>query len=331
MSRSVLVTGAAGFIGAHVARHCVELGFHVVGLDDLSAGFRSNMPESVEFVQGSINDPALIARLFEQHHFRFVYHLAGYEAAGLSHFIRRLNYQTNVLGSVNLINEAVKHEIECFVYASSITVYGAGRTPMTEDQPLIPKDPCGISKYTVELDLRAAHEAFGLSYIVFRMHNVYGELQNIGDRHRNVIGIFMNQVMENHPMTIFGDGTQTRAFTHVDDVAPTMARAPSVESAYNQVFNIGADRAYSVLEAAREVARAFNVQPRVENVPARYEVNHAFCKHDKLSRHFGAALPLSLEQGVARMAQWAKRQGPAPQVKFADFEIRKGLPPSWDV
>lgn len=331
MSRTVLVTGAAGFIGAHVARHCLALGHHVVGLDDLSGGFRENVPPQVEFVEGSITDVALVTRLFEQHRFDYVYHLAAYAAEGLSHFIRRYNYQTNLIGSINLINEAVKHEVSCFVFASSIAVYGAGQTPMTEELTPKPEDPYGISKYAVELDLKAAHEMFGLPFIVFRPHNVYGELQNIADRYRNVIGIFMNQVMQDQPMTIFGDGTQTRAFSHIDDVAPIIARSTDVTSAYNEVFNVGADRPYSVSELANQVARAFGKQPNVKHLDARNEVVHAFSNHAKVTKHFGASTPVTLEQGIGRMAEWVKKHGPATPVVFSNIEIRKNLPPSWNV
>lgn len=331
MSRTVLVTGAAGFIGAHVARHCASLGHHVVALDDLSGGFRENVPKGVELIEGSITDVALVARLFEQHRFDYVYHLAAYAAEGLSHFIRRYNYQNNLIGSINLINESVKHEVSCFVFTSSIAVYGAGQTPMSEALVPAPEDPYGISKYAVELDLRAAHEMFGLPYIVFRPHNVYGELQNIADRYRNVIGIFMNQVMQSQPMTIFGDGSQTRAFSHVDDVAPIIARAPEVASAYNQVFNVGADRPYSVLSLAHEVARAFGVAPNVKHLEARNEVVHAFSNHDKVAKHFGAQTHIELEAGITRMADWVRRRGPTTPVIFKDIEVRKNLPASWNV
>src|SRR5262245_23313155 len=189
MNERVLVTGAAGFIVAHVARHCGSLGMRVVGLDDLSGGFADNVPAGVEFVRGSVTDAALVARLFETHRFTYVYHLAAYAAEGLSHFIRRYNYETNLIGSINLINESVKHDVSCFVFTSSIAVYGANQTPMTEELIPRPEDPYGISKYSVELDLQAAHEMFGLRYVIFRPHNVYGELQNIADRYRNVIGI----------------------------------------------------------------------------------------------------------------------------------------------
>ncbi len=331
MPDTVLVTGAAGFIGSHVAERCLAQGMNVVGLDDLSGGFVENVPAGTCFVRCSVGDVESVARLFDEHRFRYVYHLAAYAAEGLSHFIRRFNYENNLVGTMNLVNQAVLHETECFVFTSSIAVYGAGQTPMTEELTPQPEDPYGIAKYAAELDLRAAHEMFGLAYVVFRPHNVYGERQNIADRYRNVIGIFMNQVMQGQPMTIFGDGTQTRAFSHVDDVAPVIAGAPLVPEARNQVFNIGADRPYSVNELATEVARAFGVEADVKHLPARNEVLHAFSDHGKVARCFGARRPVELREGISRMADWARRRGPTPPSFFREIEVRKRLPPSWDV
>jgi len=303
----------------------------VVGLDDLSGGFADNVPAGVEFVRGSVTDAALVARLFETHRFTYVYHLAAYAAEGLSHFIRRYNYETNLIGSINLINESVKHDVSCFVFTSSIAVYGANQTPMTEELIPRPEDPYGISKYSVELDLQAAHEMFGLRYVIFRPHNVYGELQNITDRYRNVIGIFMNQVMHGQPMTIFGDGLQTRAFTHIDDVAPIIARSPRVPAAIDQVFNVGADTPYAVLQLSTEIARAFDVEPHVVHLPARHEVVHAFSSHDKVARCFGHDSSVSLQDGIARMARWASAHGARRPSTFQNIELRKNLPLSWNV
>jgi len=324
-----LVTGGAGFIGSHVARHCLELNQEVVVLDDLSGGFRDQVPAGAEFVEGSVTDAPLVAQLFERYRFDYVYHLAAYAAEGLSHFIRRFNYTNNLIGSVNLINAAVKHGAKRFVFTSSIAVYGAGQLPMSETMTPQPEDPYGIGKYAVELDLRAAHEMFGLNYIVFRPHNVYGENQNIGDRYRNVIGIFMNQTMRGEPLTVFGDGTQTRAFSHIDDVAPQIADSVNVEAATNQVINIGADTPYSVNELAGVVAQAWGGKPDIRYLPARNEVQHAYSDHTKARRLFGTNGGIPLEEGIDRMARWARKVGARQGQPFKDIEVRQNLPPSW--
>ena len=324
-----LVTGGAGFIGSHVARHCLESNQEVVVLDDLSGGFRDQVPAGAEFAEGSVTDAPLVAQLFERYRFDYVYHLAAYAAEGLSHFIRRFNYTNNLIGSVNLINAAVKHGAKRFVFTSSIAVYGAGQLPMSETMTPQPEDPYGIGKYAVELDLRAAHEMFGLNYIVFRPHNVYGENQNIGDRYRNVIGIFMNQTMRGEPLTVFGDGTQTRAFSHIDDVAPQIADSVNVEAATNQVINIGADTPYSVNELAGVVAQAWGGKPDIRYLPARNEVQHAYSDHTKARRLFGTNGGIALEEGIDRMARWARKVGARQGQPFKDIEVHQNLPPSW--
>lgn len=324
-----LVTGGAGFIGSHVARHCLTLGHNVVVLDDLSGGFRDQVPAGATFIAGSVTDHELVSQLFDQYQFQYVYHLAAYAAEGLSHFIRRFNYTNNVIGSVNLINEAVKHGTRCFVFTSSIAVYGTNQLPMHEELTPQPEDPYGVAKYAVELDLQAAHEMFGLQYIIFRPHNVYGENQNIGDRYRNVIGIFMNQVMQGEPMTIFGDGTQTRAFSYIEDVAPHIANSVNVPGANGQIINIGADRPYSVQYLAEVVARALGQEPQIRYLEARNEVLHAYSDHSKANQIFGQQATVDLEEGIARMAAWAQRAGARESQRFEGIEVHRNLPPSW--
>ncbi|RMF01026.1 MAG: NAD-dependent epimerase/dehydratase family protein [Chloroflexi bacterium] len=325
-----LVTGAAGFIGSHVARHLLAANINVVALDDLSGGFVENVPAGAEWVHGSITDYPLLQRLFEQYQFDYVFHLAAYAAEGLSHFIRRFNYNNNLIGSVNLINLSVLHHVKCFVFTSSIAVYGAAPPPMTEETVPRPEDPYGVAKYAVEMDLRAAHEQFGLDYIIFRPHNVYGEHQNIGDKYRNVIGIFMNQILQGQPLTIFGDGEQTRAFSYIDDVAPVIAQSVLNPRAYGEIFNVGGDRPYTVNRLAQVVCEVMGApQASIKHLPARNEVKDAYSTHDKARRYFDVPQPVELREGIARMARWVEQVGSRKTSDFANIEIPTGLPAGW--
>ena len=216
-----------------------------------------------------------------------------------------------------------------FVFTSSIAVYGAGQTPMTEATVPHPEDPYGISKYAAELDLKAAHGMFGLDYTIFRPHNVYGENQNMGDRYRNVIGIFLNQILQGEPMTVFGDGLQTRAFTYIDDVAPVIARCVDVPGALNEVFNVGAENPTSVLELGRVLAACMGVEPRFQHLPARNEVVHAFSSHAKLQGVFGSQAYTPLAEGIARNVAWARLKGSRKTPIFTGVEVLKNMPPSW--
>jgi len=316
-------------MGSHVAEHLLNMGHDVVVLDDLSGGFEENIPKGAPFVRGSVLDHELIDRLFDRHSFQYVYHLAAYAAEGLSHFIKRFNYNNNLIGSVNLINASVNHNVKCFVFTSSIAVYGAGQTPMSENMIPVPEDPYGISKLAVEQDLRTSHEMFGLNYVVFRPHNVYGERQNIGDRYRNVVGIFMNQLLRGEGMTIFGDGTQQRAFSHIDDVAPLIAASVDYPNAYNEIFNVGADEPHSVSELASMVAGAMGMPLNVVHLDARNEVKTAFADHSKSERIFGKREPKSLVDGIRATAEWVRKHGARESNVFEGIEVVKNMPPSW--
>lgn len=317
-------------MGAHVAQTLLERGHEVVVLDDLSGGFTENVPAQAQFVQGSVGDDALVTSLFAQERFDYVYHLAAYAAEGLSHFIKRFNYANNVIGSVTLINAAVNHDVDCFVFTSSIAVYGAGQVPMVESLRPEPEDSYGIAKFTVEQELEVSKAMFDLDYVIFRPHNVYGELQNIGDRYRNVLGIFMNQILKDEPLSIFGDGEQTRAFSYIGDIAPVIADAPVTTGARGEVFNVGADVPYSINQLANTVRDAMGVPDHpIRHLDARNEVLHAFSDHSKAQSVFGQGSSTSLEDGVGRMAAWAQEHGPRATSRFSGIEIERGLPPFW--
>jgi UDP-glucose 4-epimerase len=324
-----LVTGGAGFIGSHVAGCLLRAGHRVVVLDDLSGGYADNVPADAIFIEGSILDHELIDRVFRRYSFDYVYHLAAYAAEGLSHFIKRFNYLNNLIGSVNLINASINHEVKCFVFTSSIAVYGAGQSPMSEDMDPVPEDSYGIAKLAVEQELRVSHEMFGLDYVIFRPHNVYGERQNIGDRYRNVVGIFMNQLLRAEPMTIFGDGSQQRAFTHIDDVAPIIAESVEYPGARNQIFNVGADVANTVTELAEVVAGAMGERCKVVHLEPRNEVKIAFSDHSKAEGVFGKRDKKPLHEGVRAMAAWVRVHGARESNVFEAIEVMKRMPPSW--
>ena len=182
------------------------------------------------------------------------------------------------------------------------------------------------------MDLKAAHEMFGLNYIIFRPHNVYGEYQNIGDRYRNVIGIFMNQLLQGKALTIFGDGTQTRAFSYISDVAPHIANSINIPAAYNEIFNIGGDLNYSVNELASTVMDVMNLKQPISYQPARNEVLHAYSDHTRAKNVFKLNVDefVSLKDGVKKMATWVEKVGSRSSGYFDNIEIFEKLPPIWN-
>ena len=324
-----LVTGGAGFIGAHLTNELINLGHKVIVLDDLSGGYIENVNKDAIFIEGSITDYKLLEEIFNKYNFDYVYHLAAYAAEGLSHFIKRFNYNNNLVGSVNLINESVKHKIKCFVFTSSIAVYGAGQLPMTESLIPTPEDPYGIAKYAVEQELKVTKEMFGLDYVIFRPHNVYGEYQNIADKYRNVLGIFMNQLLQEKPLTIFGDGMQKRAFSYIGDIVPHIAKSVNIKDAYNNVFNIGADKEYTVKELAETIMQVMQTKQELKLLPARNEVVNAYSDHSKAKKVFNITDSTTLIDGVTKMVEWVKKHGAKETPKFKNIEITEKLPEVW--
>lgn len=322
-----LITGGAGFLGSHIARELIEKGHDVVIVDDLSGGFIRNVPNKARFYQLSITDDELLELMFKTYKFDYVFHLAAYAAEGLSHFIRHYNYTNNVLGSINVINACIKYKVKKLIFTSSMGVYGTQPTPYLEDQKPQPEDPYGIAKYSIEQDLKAAHEMFGLNYIIFRPHNIYGTNQNIHDRYRNVIGIFMNQIMSDKPITVFGDGDQIRAFSYVGDMAPIMADSINRDDMNQEIFNIGGDKPYTINELAQQVMKAMGKEVEIKHLAERYEVKNAFSTHDKIRKYVELG-QTPLEDGLKVMAKWAKLIGPG-QVSDMPLELKDNLYEAW--
>ena len=323
----VLVTGGAGFIGSHLVDDLINKGYKVVILDDLSGGLKENLNSQAKFIHGSIVDKEAVEKAMAE--VDIVYHLAAYAAEGLSHFIRNFNYQNNLIGSINLVNSAIKNNVNHFVFTSSMAVYGSGNPPFDESHSPNPEDPYGIAKLAVEKDLKVAHDMFGLNYTIIRPHNVYGERQLLGDPYRNVIGIFMNRIMQGKAPLIYGDGEQTRAFSYISDIIPCISKSPFIPDAKNEVFNLGAGKPYTVKQLAQEVIKAMNSNIAPEHVPPRHEVKHAHCTTTKSEKILGFQDKVDLKEGLYKMAQWAKSIGPMDPIVWEGYEITHKLPNFW--
>jgi UDP-glucose 4-epimerase len=310
-----LVTGGAGFIGSHVADRLIERGMDVVVLDDLSTGYMDNVPQGATFVKDTV---AMSRRVFAEYGpFDYVYHLAAYAAETVSHERRAHTYYNNVCQTSKLVEASLAQDVGCFVFASSIAVYGGLKRPYTalrEDDIPQPLDPYGVSKYTVEMDLEAAMRRYGMPYIVFRPHNVYGPRQSLWDPNRNVVGIFLRKLLEGDPLIIYGDGEQTRQFTYIDDIAPVIADAALDRDFYGRVFNIGADKVWTVGNMAKELLAAARREWHgtrevpydypIEHVASRKEAKHAYADHSRLMA-MGCCSETDLFAGLKMTARWA--------------------------
>jgi UDP-glucose 4-epimerase len=328
-----MVTGAAGFIGSHVAEFLLKQGHEVLAIDDLSGGFRENVPSGASFEKRSVTSP--LDDVFQRFQPNVVYHLAAYAAEGLSHHIPVFNYTNNAVGTANVLASACRQGVEHFVFTSSIAAYGHPENgePFDEQTACHPCDPYGTAKLACEHHVRAVADYFGgPSFTIFRPHNVFGPRQNVADPYRNVVGIFMTRCLAGLPMPIFGDGSQTRSFSHIGTVARCISEAPWTPAARNETFNVGGDESMSVHDLAGHVADAMGVPLRIEWLPPRKEVQHAHCLHDRVRAVFPAAFEnsIGIVPGLREMAAFVRSHPVPPATECpAAIEIDARLPLSW--
>src|SRR3990167_9024048 len=326
----ILLTGCAGLIGSHVAEYLVSKGYDVYGIDNLSGGYIENVPKGVQFFNIDLSGQKVLAILFKTIKPDYVYHFAAYAAEGLSPFIRNFNYSNNLLCSVNVINECVKHEVKKIIFTSSMAVYGEGKPPFKESDQPTPADPYGISKYAVELDLKQAYDQFGLRYSIVRPHNVIGVRQSIWDKYRNVIGIWIRRVLNNEPIQIFGDGEQKRAFSDIKFILEPLEKL--MTNGDGEIYNLGSDKEHSLSEVAQILKQiaggSFGYLVKIEHVEQRHEVKNAYSNHDKAKGDLGFKDETNIGQTMKEMFEWAKNQ-PEREIKQMSYEIDKGMYNYW--
>ena len=326
----IFVTGCAGLLGANYTRHLLANGHEVIGIDDLSGGYKAFVTkgENFSFVKLNLERRKKIVELFEEHKPEVLVHFAAYAAEGLSPFIRNFNYRNNLICSANLINECIKHDTK-FIFTSSMAVYGEQEPPFTEDKRPQPIDPYGIAKYAVECDLKLAHEQFGLRYNIVRPHNVLGIYQNIWDKYRNVIGIFIRKTLNGQPILVYGDGEQTRAFS---DIKYYMEPFDRLLTEYDgEIFNIGADKHFTlneVADAVQKVGKKYGYEVPIEHGEPRHEVKHAYCDHTKAKSMLQFTDGTNLEELIESMFVWAMKQ-PNRKVKTMEYEVTKDIYDYW--
>lgn len=323
-----LVTGGVGFPRSYVAEHLIVSGRKVVVLDDLSGGYRDNVPPGARLVIGSILDREPLRSLFCEEKFIHVYHFAAYATERLSHKTRIFTHTNNVVGTPNLIIEALRANVRAFVFAPTAGVCGPSDEILNEDAVPRPEDPCGIAKFATELDLQAAFRLFGMPYAVFRLHNVHSEMQDLSDAYRNVVGIHMRQALQGHPMAVVDDGLQTRHSTQVVEVVPRMVRPDRLREALGQIFNLGGARAHTVPVLSRMVARAVGVEWRVKHELPSAEVHTPRIGHSWVRRILRFSPETSLYAGLDKMARWAE-ENIREALPFRSVDLDNYLPTVW--
>ena len=326
----ILITGVAGLLGSRLSDWIIENkpDVQIVGIDDLSGGYIENVNPKVELWQMNLVN-GNISECFERHQFDYVYHMAAYAAEGLSPFIRSYNYQNNLVATSRVINECIKHDIKRLVFTSTMAVYGHGTGEIFDEiQVPCPIDPYGIAKYACEMDIKVAGGQHGLDWCIIRPHNVYGVKQNVWDKYRNVLGIWMYQYMNNEPMTIFGDGEQKRAFSFIDDCLEPLWKASQQENCSKEIINLGGTRHYTINEANETLKEVIKDGQTVYK-EQRHEVKIAVPTWQKSVDLLGYEDKTTLYNGLSQMWEWVKKQPNRKRFVWDNYEVDKGIYSFW--
>lgn len=326
----ILITGIAGMIGSVLARYFLSKNYIVYGIDNLSGGFKENIPDKVIFYEIDICDALKINEIFKKDQYDYVIHCAAYAAEILSPFIRNYNYTNNLIGSINIINACINNNIKKLINFSSFATYGEGTPPFKESDIRQPKDCYGIAKLAVEMDLKEAADHFGLKYSTVLPHNVVSKYQNYWDRYRNAIAIWIRQCSNNENITIFGDGLQTRAFSDCQFLCEPIEKL--LYNYDNEIFNIGSDHAITIKHAAQlvlNVGKEFGFDnSRLIFLEQRKEVVHAYCNHEKAQALLGFKDNTNLETLIKEMFEFYLTLKPKA-VEYMDYEIDKNMYSFW--
>lgn len=330
MKKKILITGVAGLLGSRLADWIIQNHpeYDIIGIDNLSGGYKENVHNLVEFHLMDLKDSNL-KNIFNQHKPEYVFHFAAYAAEGLSPFIRTFNYQNNLVATANVVNECIRHDVKRLVFTSTMAVYGHGEGGIFhEDMRRNPIDPYGVAKAACERDIEIANEQHGLDYCIIRPHNVYGAKQNIWDKYRNVLGIWMYYHMEGKPITIFGDGTQKRAFSYIDDSLEPLFNAAVEPKASKQIINLGGIYEYTINEAADTLLEVFRDGNKVY-LEGRHEVHTAIPTFQKSIDILGFKHETNLKEGLTKMWQWAQQQPKRDRFIWENYELDKGIYSFW--
>ena len=327
----VLITGIAGLLGSRLASWIIDnTNYEVIGIDDLSGGYSENIHNKVKFYKFNLNDLDSLKGVFEKEEIDIVYHFAAYAAEGLSPFIRKYNYDNNLITSTNLITCSIQHNISRFVFASSMSVYGDKyEPPFNENMKQAPIDPYGVAKYAVEMDLEIAFKQHGLNYTIIRPHNFYGINQNIWDKYRNVLGIWMYQILNKQNPTIFGDGSQIRAFSYVDDSVLPFWNASQNDKCIGEIINLGGIKEYTINDACNKLINVTGLNLKPIYLEPRHETKYAWSTWDKSVKLLDFKHKVDLEAGLNQMWEWAKTQPNRERFIWPKYELNKGIYDYW--
>lgn len=305
---NVLVTGGAGFIGSNLVARLVPECQRVTVFDNLSSGFRGNVPGDgrIRFIKGDLRDEAAVATAADGA--EVIFHLAASVGNKRSIEDPIADADTNVIGTLRMLDAARKAGVRKIVTSSSAGIFGELRTlPIREDHPVEPDSPYGASKLCCEKECLAFGKLFGIEVVCLRYFNVYGPNQRF-DAYGNVIPIFVFQMLRGEPVTIFGDGEQTRDFVNVRDVVQANVRAANAHGVSGP-FNIGSGERVSINRLVSRLAAVSGTQPQVVYGPPRPgDVRDSLAEISAARGALGYNPSVTLDEGLKEYVGWARAE-----------------------
>lgn len=303
----ILVTGAAGFLGSHLCDRL--LGYEVVGIDNMIGGDPLNVPNHVDLRRFDLSDLDKLTMAMDG--VDLVYHTACTAYEGLSVFSPSLVVQNTTQISVNVMTAAIRCGVKRVVHCSSMARYGAQKAPFTEDMEPKPQDPYGIAKLAAERLLQNLAEVHGVELVIAVPHNIIGPKQKYDDPFRNVASIMTNLMLQGRQPIVYGDGSQTRCFSDVDEDIDILMTLGFSDCA-GEIFNIGPDKGeVTILELATRIARLLDFDLQPIYMPGRpQEVKHANCSADKIRKWFGWEQSIPLDVSLKKIITYIENRGP---------------------
>ena len=304
-----LVTGGAGFIGAHLVDALVARGHAVRVLDDLSSGFEGLIPPGVEFIKGNVADEAAVRKATDG--IEVVFHQAAHRAVLRSVEHPLATDQANTHGTLTILKNAVDAGVRRVVYASSSSVYGGmGTKPTPESAPPHPRSPYAVSKLAGEHYCRVFSDLYGLETIALRYFNVYGPRQRPDSAYAAVIPLFVNALARAEAPIVHGDGRQSRDFTYIDDVvSANLAAAIAPAESTGNAYNVAGGTAYSLLELLEILGTIMDAPPRpVFSDPRPGDVRNTRADITAARRDLGHEPQVGFEYGLRRTVKWFTAQ-----------------------
>lgn len=325
----VAITGVAGFLGSHMADHFLSIGAEVSGVDNLLGGYKTNIPDGVDFYEVDATSPENLEDAFRGADIVLNTACTAYE--GLSVFSPALVVKNTSLLTASVMSAAVKANVEKVVHYSSMARYGTQDvTPFTEDMTPKPQDPYGISKVEAERLVKNIADTHGMKHVIMVPHNIIGARQKYDDPYRNVASIMTNRMLQGKQPIIYGDGTQQRCFSFIQDVVAPSALAAVSDTVNGMTINIGPDEdLITINELAQKLASiiGFDLDP-IYMAGRPQEVYRAECSADLARKMLGYKTTVRVDDGLRQLVEWIDSQGAKPFTYHLPLEFTTDKTPA---